>query len=126
MITADHFIEPFLTGVHFEYKSRIIRMSKTPGSLIGFRGLNISAQAANRAAQAVNKDCSGCEQGCSVSEQGCQVSEQGRPLCGLVCSVSKQGCGIVAVAAVRQEGYYDLTLVFRALCQLDRAVQGRA
>lgn len=94
MITADHFIAPFLTGVHFEYKSRIIRMSKTPGSLIGFRGLNISAQAANRAAQAVNKDCSGCE-------QGCQVSEQGYPLCGLVCSVSKQGCGIVAVAAVR-------------------------
>ena len=94
MITADHFIAPFLTGVHFEYKSRIIRMSKTPGSLIGCRGLNISAQA-------VNKDCSGCEQGCSVSEQGCQVSEQGRPLCGLVCSVSKQGCGIVAVAAVR-------------------------
>lgn len=42
MITADHFIAPFLTGVHFEYKSRIIRMSKTPGSLIGFRGLNIS------------------------------------------------------------------------------------
>ena len=48
MITADHyFIAPFLTGVHFEYKSRIIRMSKTPGSLIGCRGLNISAQAVN-------------------------------------------------------------------------------
>ena len=55
MITADHFIAPFLTGVHFEYKSRIIRMSKTPGSLIGFRGLNISAQAANRAAKSVNR-----------------------------------------------------------------------
>ena len=51
MITADHFIEPFLTGVHFEYKSRIIRMSKTPGSLIGFRGLNISAQSVNRAVE---------------------------------------------------------------------------
>ena len=55
MITADHFIAPFLTGVHFEYKSRIIRMSKTPGSLIGFRGLNIAAQAANMSAQSVNR-----------------------------------------------------------------------
>lgn len=41
-------------------------------------------------------------------------------------SIGEQGCRVVAVAAVRQEGHNDLTLVFRAFSQFDRSVKSRA
>ena len=38
----------------------------------------------------------------------------------------EQGSGVIPVAAVGQEGHNNLPFVFRTLCQLDGAEQGRA